>query len=795
MKKECITQSRAGRVFCKFRFVRSPALHMFMNLRPLLVLLLCMGAQAAEIRGKVTNAVGGESLAQVEVTVLENKVSTVTSPLGEFQIANLRPGNYTLRLNAVGFRLITVPFTLASGGDTKEFSITLVPDNFRHTDRVEVHGDLFQLSDSPATAELNLTSSEIRQTSTVFADDPFRAVQTLPGVSASGNNEFFAEFSVMGAPYLSVGVYIDDVLVQSPFHEIGHFNEGASLGVLTSEVVEEMKLMPAAYPERFGDADGAALDIHTREGSRGGPLFRITAGIAASEILAEGALGRGRKGSWLVSGRKSYINYLIQNRIQNAANVGFEDGDLKLSYDATPRQNVNLFATDGHTEMSMNDPAALTIGEYAGGNSDFTMARAGWRWAANPRLLIDARAAYTREPDQLFNTTNVLLTKTDHHEWIGGTGVSWAWGQDHVLQAGWIERHLDDNQYQATFEANGGVTSVSASGSALRQNFYVQQASTLFSGHVHALGSLRWDSLTGIAMHPFSPQISVALRATASTEVQLAAGRYQQFESRLEVPLPYCLPFSPMPEKSNQYTAAIERRITENTRVRVQAFDRQDSWAMGIMPGFDGRFISETPCPSFEPLPNSIYQRDYSRGVQVILQRRSANRLSGWLGYTLTRARERQYEVRYQVSPFVSDVLFPNNTPYYPTLEDQRHSLTLFAMYRLKPSINLSGKILYGTGFPVPSGTYIQIGNNQYVPIGLNETRLGPYARVDLRTDKDWAFQHWKLTLYGEVLNLTNHYNGRYAYQSGIDPNTGHAQVKTLQGLPITPTIGLVFQF
>jgi hypothetical protein len=66
---------------------------------------------------------------------------------------------------------------------------------------------------------------------------------------------------------------------------------------------------------------------------------------------------------------------------------------------------------------------------------------------------------------------------------------------------------------------------------------------------------------------------------------------------------------------------------------------------------------------------------------------------------------------------------------------------------------------------------------------------------MDVRADKDWAFKRWKLTLYGEVLNLTNHYNRRYFYSSVIDPNTGQAQVKALQGLPITPTVGVAFQF
>jgi len=203
----------------------------------LLLIFAAVATRAAEIKGKVTNAVGGEALGRVEVVVLENKIAAITSISGEFDIPNLAPGAYTLRLNAVGYRLLTIPFTLTAASEVKEFSITMVPDSFRHTDKIEVHGDVFQVEDSPARSEMNLTSSEIRETSTVFADDPFRAVQTLPGVSAEGNNEFFAEFSVMGAPFSSVSIYLDDVLVPAPFHEIGSFTEGASLSLVTSEVV------------------------------------------------------------------------------------------------------------------------------------------------------------------------------------------------------------------------------------------------------------------------------------------------------------------------------------------------------------------------------------------------------------------------------------------------------------------------------------------------------------------------------------------------------------------------------
>ena len=90
--------------------------------------------------------------------------------------------------------------------------------------------------------------------------------------------------------------------------------------------------------------------------------------------------------------------------------------------------------------------------------------------------------------------------------------------------------------------------------------------------------------------------------------------------------------------------------------------------------------------------------------------------------------------------------------------------------------MHLSGKWVFGSGFPVPS-------NN-------NAIREGDYQRLDVRAEKDWAFTHWKLALYGEVLNLTNHNNPRYFYTSQNPLN-----VVTGEGLPIVPTAGVAFEF
>jgi hypothetical protein len=101
---------------------------------------------AAEIRGNVVG-VRSEPLARVQVSVLEVQRETITGDDGGFVIAGLAAGNYTLRANAVGYRLISFKFSLAAGEATKDFEITLTPDNFTRTDKVEVTGDVFQGSD------------------------------------------------------------------------------------------------------------------------------------------------------------------------------------------------------------------------------------------------------------------------------------------------------------------------------------------------------------------------------------------------------------------------------------------------------------------------------------------------------------------------------------------------------------------------------------------------------------------------------------------------------------------------
>lgn len=732
----------------------------------LLLIFFAGSLFAAEIRGNVVG-VRGEPLARVQISILETQRQTITRNDGAFEIAGLAPGYYTLQANAVGYWLINVTFSLAAGEQTKNFQITLAPDNFTRTDTVQVKGDLFQGSDSPAILKTNLTPEEIRQTSTVLADDPFRSIQTLPGVSAAGNNDFFAQFSVMGAQYQNVGIYIDDILVPAPFHGVD-VTEGATLSIFTSESLQDITLLPAAYPEKYGDDVGAALELETRDGSRTAPVYRLSAGLADSEADGEGPLGRLKRGSWLASARKSYLGWLFRDRLNDASDdVSFYDADLKLNYDLAPNQRVDFYSIGGPTSYQLVHPStALGPNDIDKVTDEFTMGRIGWRWAVDPRLLVEAHGAYFQQPSTESNVDGQPLDNGRYAEWLAAGSVVRSWSKDETLEGGWMARRVSTGSEQTYYNPpNPPQHFEGETGAGWKNDGYVQQSSSFFGSRVHLVGGVRLDTAALFDVHPLSPQISAAWQAAPATQLQLGYGRYHQFyfpANTLPILSTTCSQSVESLQSANHYIAALEQRVAESTRVKLLLFDRSDdsSVAQSVTPGCPPPFVSS----NFQTL-----SRDYSRGAQIVLQSRTANRLSGWIGYTLAYARQSFYSVAGLASP-------PFWSPYYPTLADQRNTLNLFANYRLTPTLNLGGKFLYGSGYPVPSGEF-------------NPVRLGDYQRLDLRAEKDWAFERWKLAAYAELLNTTDHSNPRYFYTNDS------GSVVTGQGLPITPTAGVAFEF
>ena len=118
----------------------------------------------------------------------------------------------------------------------------------------------------PAASSITLQGEERKNLASVLADDPLRAVQSLPGVTS--NNDFDSEFSLRGAPFDRVGLYLDGVLLHSPFHTTDGQSGDGSLTIFNGDMTDDMTLYEGAWPVRYSDRTAGILAVDTREGNR-----------------------------------------------------------------------------------------------------------------------------------------------------------------------------------------------------------------------------------------------------------------------------------------------------------------------------------------------------------------------------------------------------------------------------------------------------------------------------------------------------------------------------------------------
>jgi hypothetical protein len=187
----------------------------------------------------------------------------------------------------------------------------------------------------------------------------------------------------------------------------------------------------------------------------------------------------------------------------------------------------------------------------------------------------------------------------------------------------------------------------------------------------------------------------------------------------------------------------------------------------------DGTIVQAVPAA---PLLNS--EHGSSRGVEVLVQRRTANGFTGWASYAYGRA-------------IVSD---DDLGLTFPSDYDQRHTVNAYLSRRLRPSVNFSGHFTYGSGMPLPGFYRLEQGVYELAR-NRNGLRAPAYQRTDLRVNKALVHPRFNATLFAEVVNLTNHANRDFDSAGPYDPQTGRTSPNFYSMFPILPSIGMVLTF
>ena len=733
-------------------------------------------AQSAEIRGNVVDARGGEALSNVAVQLVGTLFHATTGGDGRFRLAGVPPGDYVVNVSTVGYHLVKKPFHL-DPGETKDFQVILSPETFRQTDSVDVQASPFEPTrqDSPST--LVLGGNDAKNLASVLADDPLRAVQGLPGVSS--NNDFDARFSLRGADFSRIGLYLDDVLLHSPFHMLQGQQVSGSATAFNGDMVEELELHEGAFPVRYPDRSAGVLDVHTRDGNRNENSFRIAASASNAGFMAEGPFGHNKRGSWLVSARKSYLQYIFERTFPDTSYIfGFEDAQARLTYDLTPKNNLTFYVLESFSSLDRHQNLAnLGINSLINAGYHYTLGNLGWRTSPTQKLMVVNHAAWMREKFDNYNKTQLPLGAGYYGEWVWNTDATWMWNKETPFDAGWSFRRIRSSGISNQYQTGSSVARLldRSDGTADREGGYAQQSWMPLKGMLHFTGGVRWDHHSIDGVTAVSPQASASIALSQATRVQLGFGQYVQYPELTLLTSPLGSR-ALLPLRSNQWIAAVEQRLSARTRLRAEYYNRADR-DLPFQPLFDPRLVNgRLFVPPASPLYlNSL--RGYSRGIEVFVQRASANHFTGWVSYAFGRT---------GMWDGITGAGFPSDY-------DQRHTLNVYGGYRLKPTVNLSLKTSFGSGFPIP-GYLTQTGGLYYLTGVRNQLRTAAYARTDFRVNKSWTKDRWKLTLFGEVINLTNRTNYVFDSFDGYNSKTLQAFLTLDTMFPILPSAGIVFE-
>jgi hypothetical protein len=716
------------------------------------------------LRGKVTEAKTGEPFAKVKVIVIGSDRSTVTDHKGEFILPDLPPGEIELYITTIGYGLVKKRITLQTG-EKNELQIALHQEATPQLDTVTIPSGPFHETETNAASEHTLNKTELQSLSTVLVADPVRAAQALPGVA--GNDDFKSEFVLRGAGFRRVGFFIDGLsLPGNPTHTIYGDDDAGQISILNADTITSVSLFSGAYPSKYGDGTAGTIQIETRDGNRIKPSGRIAASLLSSSATFDGPMP-GKRGAWLASARKSYLQYLLnalnepEDEVEGFS-IDFTDAQAKAVYDLTPQHQIGVNAIFGRSDFDPSDSRRdFGPNEIVRSNSRISLVYAHWNYSGGQRFSAQTRFFGLFADFDNANVSGLQLQNGQIRQGGVRSDISMMAHAEHRIEAGIYLRLLRGSGTERRYSLPAPITLSNFDRNGNQQGYYLQDTWSSKRFAFALTGGARIDHFELSGETVVTPRAALSFAPWENTTIRLGWGQCsdfpdlgQIFGSRGNANL--------RAERSTNYNIRAEHLINPQTKIVIEAYDREDR---NLLFSLDDSLIQNGQ-PTFISAPFSNSLRGYARGFEFLLHRRSANRLTGWITYAYSTTRLHD---RITGLSFVSD-------------HDQRHTISAYGSYRFTNTFNLSGQWRYGSGLPM-AGFFREVDGRLIIGSERNSVRLPAFSRLDLRAGKAFHFRRSKLTLTGEVINVFARDNYR---------QDGRRREKLL---PFLPSVGVAFEF
>ena len=602
--------------------------------------------------------------------------------------------------------------------------------------------------------------------------DALRAVELLPGVARAPFG--IGLLIVRGAAPQDSESFIDGI----PVPLIYHF--GGLTSVYNSYMLEKIDFYPGNFSVRYGRRTGGILEVTTRDPARDRVHGVAEISIIDTFVTIEAPL----TDKISISGglRRSLIDLILPSVLPDDVGVRqapvYIDYQFKLNFLPTKRDRVRISA------YGSNDRLELILEEAAGDDPAIRGDTALGTAFYNNQIDWTRRLGDKAEQELAFN--------------VGPSKINFSLGDEFSLEGTFIQTYgRGEWRYQITdkvrlitgldvytapidltyFGPSPGASEGAGSqqGSLAGQDqVFADVDTTIFRPGLYLesnmqLGKLtqlilglRMDYFSGISSFSVDPRLTTIFTVAEDMRVKLGVGIFSQppefQESDVSIGNPDLDPI-----KAVHLGLGWEYDAVPGARFGVEGFYKY-LWDRAIA----------TPNGEAPFYVTGGIGRIYGAEFSVNIRPTTGRHYFGYLSYTLSRSERKD-------GPLEPWRLFDF---------DQTHILTAAFVYNFPRNWEIGGtfRVVSGNPFTPVIGSIYDALNDVYIPIDgrVNSLRNPLFHQLDIRIQKKWIFEGWRLAVFLDVRNAYNQQN-----QEGIIYNYDFSQQTPLLGLPIIPALGI----
>ena len=613
--------------------------------------------------------------------------------------------------------------------------------------------------------------------------DVLKAAQNLPGMARAPFNGGL--IATWGSAPGDTRVYADGVWIPTLYHF------GGVRSTVNASLVNSLTLLPGGYDVDHGRGLGGVVEIETRA-----PRSDGLHGFAQLDLVDISGLLEGGIGKWFSFGaafRVSVLEFFLPFFLNERTRFEpkYWDYQLKLHFRASSKDDIDLFffGSDDELQVGLVDNTGGPFHEFDQ-HTFFHRGLVRWthRFGRGATLSITPSVGYD-VPYGL--VTTVGNGNYEHNDAQLGWGLRAIYHQplgkmlrfSAGLDYEGTEYNLDARQNKRGLYREGDTGDFLGYTAPNPQEAVLSDHTTLITNHTAPFVALtlaffrqrllimpqfRLETMTfvGEKAENFKsafvlpePRVAARVRVSSRVTLQGSVGVYHQAPGGADFSRVFGNP-NLVPEMAIHYVAGVEVKVTPTLHVEVQGFYK------------DLRNLIVRGAGDFDPLlENGGVGRVY--GGELLARQELWKNFFGWVSYTLMRSERQDHP----------------GDPWRPFQYDQTHILTLLGSYKLPLGFQVGLRFRYVTGNPYTPVTraYYDVNSYAYVPIygAPYSGRLPAFNQLDLRVDKTFAFNAWKLTLY---LDIQNVYNSTSA--EGVIYSFDYKRPEYLNGLPFLPIVG-----